>query len=337
MTTPPSPLVPENCDLRDFLFTPIEFQRLFASESWLLCSDAEKVAFITLLGQSWSQLPAGSMPSDDRLLAHLSGAGSKWKKVKAMAMRGWVLCSDGRYYHPIMCEKALEAWLEKLSQRISSGSGNQARWGAAFDAQAIADEYQHCRSMLAAINPKSRSLSKKVPKALQNMPVRSPDGTTSGVPSGSQGTGTGTGNIKPTHTVADSPAVDNSPEELHPAAPTRSLAGDPAHWFPDRTQLDARLVRAGIPPPDPSQLPCLLGEFQDYHEGKRLTDGQCYVKFTNWIRRARDEKPASTSSGTHAGSGQPDRKPTPVEQVIAANRQFLIDNGIDPDGDPVRG
>lgn len=55
------------------------------------------------------------------------------------------------------------------------------------------------------------------------------------------------------------------------------------------------------------------------------------------IRTEAQRRSHENTSGSHAGGSQPARKPTPVEQVIAANRQFLIDNGIDPDGDPVRG
>jgi hypothetical protein len=28
-------------------------------------------------------------------------------------LHGWVLCDDGRYYHPVICEKALESWVSK--------------------------------------------------------------------------------------------------------------------------------------------------------------------------------------------------------------------------------
>lgn len=32
-------------------------------------------------------------------------------------MHGWVLCSDGRYHHPVVAEKVRDAWASKLLQR----------------------------------------------------------------------------------------------------------------------------------------------------------------------------------------------------------------------------
>ncbi|MDO8251425.1 MAG: DUF1376 domain-containing protein [Rhodoferax sp.] len=41
----------------------------------------------------------------------------EWMKVRAGALRGFVKCSDGRLYHPVVAEKAREAWQAKLEQR----------------------------------------------------------------------------------------------------------------------------------------------------------------------------------------------------------------------------
>lgn len=191
------PLVPADVDLADFAFMPFEFQRLFASETWILSNDAEKVAALTLWGRSWHEVPAGSLPADDRMLAHLSGAGSRWGRVKAMALRGWVHADDGRYYHPVVCEKALEAWAEKLAQRLKSGAGNAKRWGTEFDPAPVLAQLTETRSLLAALNPVSRQLAKPVPDAVPRDPLGNPTGIAKGVHAavakGSQGTGTGTG------------------------------------------------------------------------------------------------------------------------------------------------
>lgn len=189
-------LVPPCVDLRDFAFMPMEFARLFSSDTWTLSNDAEKVAAITLWGKSWSQVPAGSLPDDDRLLAVHSGAGPRWKRVKEMALRGWRKGDDGRLYHPVVCEKALEAWLEKLSQRLSSGAGNAKRWGIEFDPTEIEAQITHARGMLAALNPQSKALAKRRPPGIQSgskkHPTGNPERIPSGIPLGSQETGTGT-------------------------------------------------------------------------------------------------------------------------------------------------
>jgi hypothetical protein len=316
MTQLPAPLVPANVDLRDFLFTPVEFQRLFASETWLMCNDAEKVAAITLWGNSWSQLPAGSMPSDDRLLAHLSGAGKAWKRIKPMAMRGWVLCSDDRYYHPVMCEKALEAWLEKLAQRLSSGAGNAKRWGTDFNPAGIIDEINHSRWLLAALNPKSRALAKKPPKA----PDSNPDGKEKEsrrdekiVPSGSQETGTGTGNLKTTLSPERDDRLD-----------LPGLTGyHTEHWQPDQPRLQALMQRAGIPMPDHQALANSLTRFNLHYAGKSLTDGETYSKLVSWLTGDHRRERTQNSADPHALTAGHRKPSTPLDRAIAARNAAL--------------
>lgn len=198
-----NPLVPADVDLRDFAFMPFDVQRLLTSETWVLGTGEERSAAITLWLVSWHQVPAASLPNNDRMLAHLSQAKS-WPKVKGHAMRGWMICDDGRWYHPVVAEKALEAWLEKLAQRISSGAGNAKRWGIEFDSTAIEAQMVEARTLLMDLNPQSRALSKKrtsgIPSVSKKKNNGNPEVIPSGIPSGSQETGTetGTGKIKAT-------------------------------------------------------------------------------------------------------------------------------------------
>jgi hypothetical protein len=122
----PIPLVPPECDLRNFGFIPLEFRRLFTSETWLLGKPEEKLAALALWCESWHQVPAASLPDNDRVLAHLSQAGTRWPKMRDHALRGWVRCSDGRLYHPVVAEKAIEAWKGKLEQRARTHAARVA-------------------------------------------------------------------------------------------------------------------------------------------------------------------------------------------------------------------
>lgn len=130
-----APLTPSDCDLRDFAFMPLDATRLLDSDLFALATGDEFKAAMALWCKSWLQIPAGSLPDDDRVLAHLSGAGSKWKKVRDMALRGFVKCDDGRLYHSVVCEKANEAWAKKQSYRARSKKGNAKRWGSQEDEQ----------------------------------------------------------------------------------------------------------------------------------------------------------------------------------------------------------
>ena len=127
MTDLPEPLSPADCDLRDYPWMPLDCRRLLTSETWVLGTAEQKVAALTLWCESWSQVPAGSMSADERMLAHLSGAGANWKRVREHVLRGWVLCGDGRLYHPVVAEKACEAWKLKLAQRARTEAARAAR------------------------------------------------------------------------------------------------------------------------------------------------------------------------------------------------------------------
>jgi hypothetical protein len=129
MSELPEPLVPAEVDLRDFAFMPLDVRRLFTSETWLLGSFEERCAALTLWGESWHQVPAASMPDNDRILAHLSQTHGRWAKVKEHALRGWVKCSDGRWYHPVVAEKALEAWAKHKRASSKGKAGASKRWG----------------------------------------------------------------------------------------------------------------------------------------------------------------------------------------------------------------
>ena len=114
------PLVPVDVDLRGLHFMPLDVNRLRDSQLAISASGDEFRAAVLLWCASWNQIPAASLPSDDQTLAAYAGFGRDlkgWRKVKSGAMRGFVQCDDGRFYHPVVAEKALEAWQERVEFR----------------------------------------------------------------------------------------------------------------------------------------------------------------------------------------------------------------------------
>lgn len=104
----PDPLSSPDCDLRGLEWMPLNASNLLDSDLYLFSTGDEFKAAVTLICKSWRQVPAGSLPNEDNALATLSGA-RDWTSVRTMALRNWVLCSDGRLYHPIVASKAMEA------------------------------------------------------------------------------------------------------------------------------------------------------------------------------------------------------------------------------------
>jgi hypothetical protein len=179
-----APLVPPDVDLRDFPYMPVDITRLFGSAFHARATDAEWRAGVTLWLRSFHQVPAASLPQDDVTLARLAELGrdlKAWRKVKAMALHAWVLCRDGRLYHPVVAEKALEAWIVRLGQRKSSAAGNARRWGAERDAvelRHLNEQLALASDMLATLNPASRTLRRRS--------HRDPAGSPDEMPLGSQ-------------------------------------------------------------------------------------------------------------------------------------------------------
>lgn len=121
----PEPLTPADCDLRGLPFMALDVVRLLDSDFFALATGEEFKAGVALWCKSWNQLPAASLPMNDRVLAHLAGAGQKeWPRLRDMALHGWVEHSDGRLYHPVVAEKALEAWADR--QQYRSGKSSEA-------------------------------------------------------------------------------------------------------------------------------------------------------------------------------------------------------------------
>lgn len=129
--------VPPECDLRGLPWMPIDTVRLLDSDLFALATGEEFKAAVSLWCKAWQQVPASSLPDNDQILAKLSGAGGRWKKVKDQALRGFVKCTDGRLYHPVIAEKALEAWAHRTAQRSRAAK----RWHPSGNAAAHATAY----------------------------------------------------------------------------------------------------------------------------------------------------------------------------------------------------
>jgi hypothetical protein len=212
-------LTPPDCDLRDFPSMLLDHRRLLTSETWIEAAQMPRLghALMSLWCESFQQVPAASLPDNDLTLLRLSmcPTPAEWKKVRGRALAGWVRCDDGRLYHPVVAEKALEAWLEKLASRLSSGAGNAKRWKIAFDPKPIEQQMQVARQMLTALNPQSRSLAKRRTAGVPATSITDPDGTPDDVPSGSQEKGSGReGTISEAKASGGKPPADADPAEL---------------------------------------------------------------------------------------------------------------------------
>lgn len=141
--TLPEALTPSDCDLRGLSYMPLDVQRLRDSDLAITTTGEEFKAAVLLWCSSWSQVPAASLPDDDRLLAALCRTDARaWRRVRVAALRGWVKCKDGRLYHPVVAEKAREAWKERGEYRAKREKDRDrlAAWRAAQKAAETSTE-----------------------------------------------------------------------------------------------------------------------------------------------------------------------------------------------------
>ena len=137
----PAPMVPAEVDCRTF---PSLMLDMHATRSlWWITTDGPAFkAGITLMVQSWSELPAGTLPKDDRLLAHLTGMSlDAWRVVKDGALAGWALCADDRYHHPEVAKRVMASWGVKMEARKKAKTAASRRWsGRSGGSDAGADD-----------------------------------------------------------------------------------------------------------------------------------------------------------------------------------------------------
>ncbi len=167
-------MTPDDCDLRDSKFMPMYVQALLNSGFNAMLDDTAWRAGVTLWLKAWHQVPAASLPAGDEDLCALAGFGralKRWQKVRDKALRGWILCDDGRLYHPLIAEAALEAWISRLLTRLSSAAGHARRWGAELDPAPIEVQLAEAVPLLRALNPQAEAIKKldrrKMPSACQ--------------------------------------------------------------------------------------------------------------------------------------------------------------------------
>ena len=206
----PVPPVPPEVDLRDFGFMPVDVVRVRDSQLNAEQSPAANWAAFLLWCASWHQVPAGSIPDSDVWQATQAGYARRgkidpeWHDVRDGARRGYVTCNDGGLYHPVGCEKVLEAWESKMARHARTAAATAARLAKKREDE---DAQSKRRSGSRTSRATSGEPSRESPRERDVH----------------QGTGTGTGilSISPT-SVGESTPSSSTPESPPAQAPAAS-------------------------------------------------------------------------------------------------------------------
>jgi 5-methylcytosine-specific restriction endonuclease McrA len=151
------PLTPPDLDLRDFDWMPLQVVRLRDSGIVVVAPAEAFRAAVLLWCAAWHQVPAASLPKDEKMLCSLAGFGrdlKTWRSLSADALRGFIECSDGRLYHPVIAEKAIESGSKKRKQATRTAAANAAHWGDR--GEEIGDPKRRRSKRLAAARARGR-------------------------------------------------------------------------------------------------------------------------------------------------------------------------------------
>lgn len=98
----------------------LDYERIEQSDTWALAPADVRPWLLMLWLTAWKQTPCGSLPAQDELIAVRIGMDLRtFRGNRDLLMRGWEICSDGRYYHHVITEQVLHliAGREKESAR----------------------------------------------------------------------------------------------------------------------------------------------------------------------------------------------------------------------------
>lgn len=96
----------------------LDLERLMQSDAWALASPEIRPWLFMLWAVAWLQVPCGSMPSDDVLIAVRLGMKlAAFQKARDVLMRDWRLADDGRLYHETLTERVLDMLGRKEGER----------------------------------------------------------------------------------------------------------------------------------------------------------------------------------------------------------------------------
>lgn len=315
-------LTPPDCDVRALPFMPFEVVRFLESDLVALASPEEGWAAIRLWSKSWLQVPAGSMADDDRILAVAAGLSLRdWMNVKAFVLKGWTRAADGRLYHPVVAEKALEAWIGRLSHQRRSALGNASKYGhdVTADVAAFDGKIRSSLEMLRALNSKVAGDVGKGLRFLQgdeSSPTRSVEGSQTRTENSSEGKGRGKGRGNRKELLPSGVAKSGEPDIATPPAKPPVLAKPkkapkvdtakgtrlPLGWFLDSAGREYARGK-GFSDEDIDEMEESFRLWWPAQPGAKGRKTDWSLTWMTWVRNEKDKR-QNGKSGTRS-SGRP--------------------------------
>ncbi len=99
----PEPPYPADVRAKGWGFT-LDIERIRQSDAWVGCKPHDlRNPMLRLWMESWTQVPCGSLPSNDELLAdHIDMDPKMFRACRDVLLHGWYQAKDGRLYHRVI-------------------------------------------------------------------------------------------------------------------------------------------------------------------------------------------------------------------------------------------
>jgi hypothetical protein len=119
----PPPPYPSKTKAGGFKFE-VDCERMLQSDTFAIAMPRLRPLLVYLWIESWMQVPAGSLPDNDAVIAARIGMPlPEFEASKDILMRGWWKASDGRLYHPVVTEQ-----VNGMIERKGRKAANQAAY-----------------------------------------------------------------------------------------------------------------------------------------------------------------------------------------------------------------
>lgn len=283
----------------------LDLERVMQSDTWALASPDHRPWLLMLWAVAWQQVPCGSMPSEEALIAaRLGMKTAAFKKVKDVLMRGWWLAEDGRLYHDTITERVNDMMGRKEGERK-----RKAEYRARMEAERKAAE------------------ASGVPRMSHGTDTGQPwddYGTDTGRTweSGGRdatGTSTGTGTGTSTGLSSSSSTVRSASDESEGPVRAGQLTGVMREFGIQANPADPRIVSLASQGVPPETVRAACEEAKRSKPNERLAAGYILSIIERWAKEASGLK-ASGAKAPGRGAAQK------FDPVAFVNRNRVSDN-----------
>ena len=233
----PAPPYPAETRAKGWRFE-LDLERIEQSDTWALAPADLRPWLLMLWATAWKQVPCGSLPEDDQLVAVRIGMKpTQFAKARSILMRGWWKADDGRLYHDTVAARVLDMLGAKGKERQRKADYRKRKEAEETAARQNGDGQGSDLGHDSSVPDLSRGTNQG----------RNGDGQGSDPGGDDTGTGTGTGTGTRLHKDSVANATDGG--DTPPAPPLSPAQPDPAKPPKAKTPEDmakAELWRAAV-------------------------------------------------------------------------------------------